>query len=191
MSDNSWQEQAATTVRILQIIVGAMATGAFIFLLVALTIGQQFKPPRPILLVPLIWIVAVVVGVELIARTVVLGNIVRKARRELINGTYPPVDPRQRIGSLASDVADKPPDPCRDATSLLSVFQQKTIVSAAMFEGCACFAMIAYLVEGNPLSLGLALLLAVAVAAHLPSQSRAIAWVERQMETLQLEKMMR
>ena len=191
MSDMSWQEPAAKTVRVLQIIVGAMAAGASVFLVVALTIGQQFNPPRPILPIPLIWIVVFFVGIELIARAVVVGNIARKGRREIINGTYQSVDWRQGGGLVLPDAADKPLDPCRDPKYLLSVFQQSTIVSAALFEGCAFLATIAYLIEGNPLSLGLAVLLAVAVAAHFPTQSRAIAWVERQMQRLEQEKMIR
>ncbi len=189
MSDMSWEEQATKAARILQIIVGAMAAGASIFLAVVLTIGSQAK--RLILPIPLAWIVALVVAVELIARAVVLGNIASKGRREIINGTYQPLVPRQRSRSLPPDIADKPPDPHRDAKYLLSVFQQQTIVSAALFEGCEFFATIAYLIEGNPISLGLAVLLALAVAANVPTQSRAIAWVERQMERLQEEKMVR
>lgn len=139
----------------------------------------------------LVLIAILLVGVELIARAVVVWNISRKARREIINGTYQPVGPRQRIGSLSSDVADKPPDPYRDAKYLLTAFRQKTMVSAALFEGCAFFAVIAYLIEGSPLSLGLAALLVLGVAAHFHTQSRAIAWVERQMETVEQEKFMR
>jgi hypothetical protein len=188
MYDELWHEQAAKTARILQIIVGAMAAGASVFLVVVLTIGSQAKPL--ILPIPLAWLVVPFVGGELVARAVVLWNIARKGRREIINGTYQPVDPRQRIGSPPADIADTPPDPYRDAKYLLSVFQQGTIVSAALFEGCAFFATIAYLIEGNPLSLGLAVLLVLAVAAHFPTQSRAIAWVERQLERLQEEKVM-
>jgi len=189
MTKNSWQDQAATTVRTLQIIVGAMAASASVFLVVALIIGPQAKPPRPILPIPLAWIVVLFVGVELIARGVVIWNIDRKGRREIVKGTYQPLGSRQHIVSLPSEVAEKPPDPCRDAAYLLSVFQQRMIVSAAMFEGCAFFATIAHLVEGAPLSLGMAVLLVLAVATHFPTESRAIAWVERQLETLQQEKM--
>ena len=53
-----------------------------------------------------------------------------------------------------------------------------------MFEGWAFFALIAYLVEGSPVALGLGILLALAIAAHFPTQSRAVRWVEQELETL-------
>jgi hypothetical protein len=190
MSNDSWYDEAAKTVRILQLIVGAMLAGASIFLVVALTFGPQVKPPGLTLPIPLALVAFLAVVIGIITVTVVLWNISRKARGEIIDGTYQPVDWRQRIGSLPPDVAHEPLDPCRDAKYILSVFHYRTMVSVAAFEGWAFLATTAYLVEGAPLSLGLAVLLVLGVAAHFPTQSRAIAWVERQMEILQQERIM-
>lgn len=170
--------------RILQVIVAALFAGTLFFLLIALTFVPQAKPPHPILPISLTMIAAALLVVGLIARAAVLWNVTAKARREIANGTYQPLA-RQRVAPLPSDVADKPPDPCRDATYLLSVFQTKTIISAALFEGWAFFATVAYLIEGDPLGVGLAIVLIIGVAAHFPTQSRAIAWVEQQLELLE------
>jgi hypothetical protein len=77
----------------------------------------------------------------------------------------------------------------RDARSLLPVYQTKTIISAAMFEGLGFFGTIAYLVEGNPISLGLAVLMILGVAGHFPTPGRIVGWVERQLEAIEVERM--
>ena len=188
MSDIAWHEDATKTVRTLQIIVGAMTTGAFVFLAIVLAIGPQVKkPPGPLPPTPFTMIAAAIVVVGLIARVVVLWNISAKGRREIVSGTYTSVEPRTRKRLPPPD----PADPCRDEKYLLSFFQTKTITSSAMFEGWVFFATIAYMIEGNPLSLGLAIVLILCVALHFPIQSRAIEWVERQTETLEQEKAMR
>ena len=178
--------------RVLQVIVGAMTAGAAFFLAIVLTIGPMVKPP-PAPLPPTLFtlIAAAFVGVGLIARAVVLGSVIAKGRREIVAGAHAPADPRRRMNLPPSDVADKPLDPCRDEKRLLLVFQGKTIVSVAMFEGWGFFATIAYMIEGNPLSLGLAVVLMLCVAAHFPTRSRTIAWVERQMEIVEHEKALR
>lgn len=190
MSDVPWHEDAAKQARILQIIVGAMVAGASAFLAVALTVGAEMRPPQPILPVSLTLIAFLFVGIGLIARTVVLWNMTAKSRREIVNGTYQPVHPGQRMRLLPFDCADNP-DPYRTARYLLSVFQHRTIISAALFEGWAFFATIAYLAEGNVLALALVVLLILGVSLHFPTQSRLIAWVERELETVEQEKAVR
>jgi hypothetical protein len=186
MSDDSWHEDASKTARILQIIVAAMCAGMLFFLVIALSMAPLLKPPaamRPILLTLFAF---AFVGLALIARAILLWKITAKGRREVLNGTYAPLDPRQRIRSVPGEDGG-----CRDAKYLLPVFQAKTIMGAALFEGCGFFAAIAYLLEGSPVGLGLSLALALGVAAHFPTRSRAIAWVERQLEAVGREKMHR
>jgi hypothetical protein len=110
--------------------------------------------------------------------------IAAKARSEIVKGTYEPFDPRQQAGA-AGGAND------RDAWYLLPVYQLKTIVSAAMFEGLGFFATIAYLVERNPISLGIAMFMILCVAAHFPTQGRIVGWVQGQLETVEVQKMMR
>ena len=174
MSDDSWHDDAAKTVRTLQIIVAALVAGTLFFLLIALTIAPRGKPPTSPLPISLTLIAAALVGVGLIARAVVLSGIVTNARRKLVNGSDPTED-----------------DAGGDAKYVLSVFQTKTIISGALFEGWAFFATIAYLIEASPIALGLAALLILGVAAHFPTPSGTIAWVERQLEKVQQEKSFR
>ena len=115
MSNDSWNDDAGKAARILQIIVAALAMGASVFLVITLIVGPQVGPKSPI---PLILIAVLLVVAELVARAVVLWNIDRKGRREIIKGTYKSVDLRQLTKAISSDVSDTPPDPHRDAKYL-------------------------------------------------------------------------
>ena len=138
---------------------------------------------RPI---SLTWVAFAFVGLALIARAILPWILTAKARREVLNGTYAPLGPGQSISSVPVEDGG-----CRDAKYLLPVFQTTTLLSAALFEGCGFFAAIAYLLEGNPVGLGLSLALVLCVAAHFPTCSRAIGWVEGQLEIVGQEKAMR
>jgi hypothetical protein len=127
-------------------------------------------------------IVAILVGVGLIARFIFLRSIVARARRAIANGAYQP------FGAVQSHPSDTRNGQRSDGQCLLSVFQSKTIVSAAMFEGWAFLAVIAYLIDGGPISIALAVLLALAVAAHFPTQSRVIRWVEQQLDAVEQKR---
>ncbi|MGA2065879.1 MAG: hypothetical protein ABSG86_12975 [Thermoguttaceae bacterium] len=152
MSDDSWHEDAAKTARTLQILVAAMCAGILFFLVIALSMGPVLKPPATMQPISLTVIAFALVGLGLIARAILLWKITTKARREILSGAYTPIDPSRRSRPVPS--AD---GGCRDAKYLLSVFLPKTIISAALFEGWAFFAAIAYLLEGSPVGLGLAL----------------------------------
>jgi hypothetical protein len=183
MCDTSWYEDATKAARTGQIIVGALVASTSAFLAVVLGIGPQVKPPALPQPISFTLIAFVFVGVGLIARAVVVWGITAKARREIVNGTYASVVPRQQIGLSPAEDGQR-----RDAKYLLAVFQQRTVVSAAMFEGWGFFATIAYMIEGGPASLALAVLLILGVAAHFPSRSRVIGWVEGQLNLVGREQ---
>ncbi|MGO9113587.1 MAG: hypothetical protein ACLP9L_30515 [Thermoguttaceae bacterium] len=179
ISNNSWHEEAGKQARTLQIIVATLVMGCVIFLLIALAVGPVVNPPNPLQPISLTMIACGLVGIELIAQVVVAWSIITKARRGIVNGTHNSVDPRQGNGQSF------------EVTYLLSIVQTKTIISGALFEGMAFFATIAYLIEGNPISLGLAVLMIVCVAAQFPTRSRIVSWVERQIGAIEQEKMLR
>jgi hypothetical protein len=191
--DAPWHADAAKQARILQIIVAALVMGCLIFLLTTLSIGRAVKPPAQPIPLPLAWIPCGVLAVEAIAWMVVMQTLTAKARRAIVKSTDPaaakgtiPFLPTQKSGQspTASQDAEN-----RDARSLLPVYQTKTIISAAMFEGLGFFGTIAYLVEGNPISLGLAVLMILGVAGHFPTPGRIVGWVERQLEAIEVERM--
>jgi hypothetical protein len=179
--DAPWHDAAAKQAKILGIIVAALVMGCLMFLLTTLFIEQIGKPPAwpvPVMAYTVCGLLAMMAVMWI----VVTGVIASKARSEIVKGTYESFDPKQNVVSTG-DAAG------RDAQYLLPVYQLKTIVSAAMFEGLGFFAMIAYLIERNPISLGIAVAMILGVAAHFPTQGRIISWVDRQLEAVEVEKL--
>jgi hypothetical protein len=52
----------------------------------------------------------------------------------------------------------------------------------------AFFAAIAYLLERNPLALGMALILLASLAIRMPTRNRVNAWIDQQQSKLQMER---
>jgi hypothetical protein len=181
MSHASWPDEATKTVRVLQIIVPALVAGTMFFLIIALaTGGLRAKPLGPLSSTPITLVAVAFAALELVAREIVVRFIVAGVRRKIVAG----ID-RAAAAPPAADRIDNPAD---DADGLVRAFAAKTIASAAIFEGVAFLAIIAYLVEGTAVALGLAVFLIVAVASHFPTQSGALDWVERQWDAARQEK---
>jgi hypothetical protein len=64
------------------------------------------------------------------------------------------------------------------------VYQTSLIIGAALNEGPAFFALIAYMVEGLPAILGVAAFLILGVAARFPTRARLEQWIDAQKELL-------
>lgn len=71
-----------------------------------------------------------------------------------------------------------------DTDGLLGIYQTGMIIGCALLEGGAFFMAVAYLLEGQPLALGIGLAMALGVAAHFPTPERVAAWLENQQEQL-------
>ena len=53
-------------------------------------------------------------------------------------------------------------------------------MSVARFEGAALLAGVAYMLERQPLALGLAILMIAAVGSHIPTRDGFVGWLENQ-----------
>jgi hypothetical protein len=172
-----------------QIIVGALMAGILFFLAIALVV----RPPTKLLPLSAPGVITMIAigfaGLLVILRPLVLRILVARARRQILAGTFraPGVQPGGTAGTNTGFNAGLPPG---DAGSLMAVFQGKIIVGAAMLEGGAFFAAIAYLVEGGPIALALAVVLWLGIAAHFPNLPRVIGWIERQLEWLDQERLL-
>src|SRR5262249_43814730 len=69
-------------------------------------------------------------------------------------------------------------------------YQTRLIITAAQLEGVIFFALIAYLVEGTPWTLGVAALFFVGRALLFPTQERVERWIQRQQELVDQQKLM-
>jgi hypothetical protein len=78
--------------------------------------------------------------------------------------------------------------PAGDTGSLAQLYQTQLIVGAAMLEGAAFFAGIAFMLERNPIAAAVALVLLAVLAARFPTRDRVAGWLDRQLELIKEER---
>jgi len=177
MSDPDWRDEIGQRVRIPQIIVAAMLVGCGAFLAIAMFINAMQTAPVDKETSALITFVGVIVTFAVIgARMVIPAVIVASTRQAILQGTPLPRSSAPRDAQAEEFLART-----GDAGRLWLAFLTRTILGAAMLEGCAFFNLIAYLVEGTPLSLGIAIGLMAALACHFPTRSGVVHWIEDQL----------
>ena len=98
--------------------------------------------------------------------------LTRSALRKIARGTWQP-PPRANPGDYGSDAAQ-----------LLAVRQTSYIVGLAPLEASALFGCIAYMLERQPLALGVVGVAVLLILIQFPTQRREGAWLERQAEWL-------
>lgn len=178
MNAASWEEQVANQVRILQIIVGALVSGCLFFLVIVLVVD----PAAGHRSLAISYVAAAFLIGAIGARSVVPGLLVRAGRKNIARGTFPAAQ------AAAHDESQQTPSPDRDAAMLLTLFQAKTIVGAAILEGVTFFLLIAYMVERFTPMLAIAVVLILLIAAHVPTRSRVVRWIEDQLRLLDEER---
>lgn len=162
------------TTRTLQIIIAALVGGLLVFLLISLLIQSGAKPapnaPPPDANPALPILTILPLGYTAIA--VALSFVI----------------PRQfvkvRLNALAKN---KPADrraPRDGVPALQQVYANQLIISAALIEGAGLFCLVGYLIEGNPIVLGAALILIGLVALKFPRQPVVEQWIDDRLRTL-------
>lgn len=104
-------------------------------------------------------------------------------RRSIAAGTWVPPGGANRHAPHAPS-AIGPAAPESDAGKLASVYMTQFITGAALNEGLAFFATIAYMIGRHPVALGLALLLLGGLIVRFPTRPRIASWIEGQEELL-------
>jgi hypothetical protein len=171
-------------VRTCQIIVSALIMGVASFLIIVIfmvptAIGAP-EFPEPV--IPQFTYLAVGMGiVGLVLSFIVPSMIVASARRKIAKGIWTPTamsDPTQPAKVY----------PAGDTGKLAVVYQTQLIIGSALCEGMAFLATIAYMLERNPLALGMALILIAGLAVRIPTRDRVNAWIDQQQSKLQMER---
>jgi hypothetical protein len=75
-----------------------------------------------------------------------------------------------------------------DAGKLSIVYMTRTIVAAALLEGAALMAIVAYMLEGSTVALGLAVALVAGILLHFPTASRVAGRIETKMRRVEEER---
>ena len=180
MSTTPWQDELTPILRQSQIVTGALVLGCVTFLGVAIAVPREAAPIDPNL--PILTYAAVGFAVmALIVRLIVPGIIASATRRKIIAGTWRlPAHAPARIVEFVQRTGD--------AGKLAMAFLTRTVVAAALLEGVALVALMAYLLERSPLSLILAGAMILGLLAQVPTQGRLVAWIEEQLGLIEQER---
>jgi hypothetical protein len=177
-----------------QIILGALVAGLVMFLVIS-TIIIIGLTPRPAAAdgrgavaaespLPIITYVAVAFGATLLPMSFVVPSLVAKQQRRALAsaGMTASASPAPTRGGQ-SNAAMAP------LTGLPAAFLSQLIIGAAINEGAAFLALVAYLLEKNPIALAMAVVLIAGVIARFPTAGRVERWIEQQQEKLREEQL--
>jgi hypothetical protein len=185
MNEAAWQEQVSKRVWVLQMIVAALVAGCVFFLVIVLVShGSAVGGAIGDGLTPLTWVALSFLALMAVSRAIVPAVIVRQGRRSIARGTFSLSQARQL--PLQGDREEV--EEMGDAGRLFVLYQTKTIIGAALIEGATFFIIIAYLVERNTVALGIAVALILAVAAHIPTRTGVVHWIEDQLRLVAEER---
>ncbi len=188
--------------RITQIIIGALIAGVTIFLLIVVYLvhfagfpahailpaapGQVAGPnapgaagpargaaagQNPSRSIPILTYLSVGVALTLLPLSFILPNVI--ARQSL-----------RTADARGSGGSSNPSPSVAGAANPAFAFQKSAIVGAALIEGPAFLAALAYLIEQNPIAIGVFLALLVALILQFPTRERVERWIVLQEEKL-------
>lgn len=155
----------AKTARQLQIIIVALVGGAISFAVIAVAMGPLAPPAGQM---PVLTYAAVVFSfMDVVARGIVLYAFDKRA-----------------ITQLAAP-SNRSSDETTISPEWLTAYTGRTIIGAAILQGCVFFCLIAYMIEGQLLVLFFAGLLLLGVLSHFPTPGKIEHWMNRQKEKLE------
>jgi hypothetical protein len=168
MLSDAQQDYLTKAVRVMQIIVAAMAMGIVFFFVVALFTAADGKAEVEEPILKLISYIALAVGVGAAALSMTVPVLLATSlRRSALEGRLPIPRPS------AENVAD-----LGDVPLLAGVYQTQTIIRAAILEGGAFLNLVAYIMEHQQLSLVAAGALLLLLIVQIPTVARVSDWVE-------------
>ena len=188
MPEGSWREEMFPMVRTLQIVVSALAIGPVSFLAIAGALVAQgtFDAQDDTLFFPLNLVLVLFLAGVSISRDIVPGLIVSQSRRKISAGQW-----QSPKGPSGLDLRAPLIERTGDAGRLMSVFQTKTIVAAALLEGLAFFATIVFMLTQSMIALAVAVVMILGVMLHFPTHSGVAHWIEDQLALIEQERLFR
>lgn len=189
MFEGSWREEIRPFVRTSQIIIAALTMGPTTFLAVAgvLVARGVFDTPDDSLFFLLHGVLIALVVVEMIVWMIVPNTVVAQGRRRIAAGhrtlSAGPGATGPGAAGLGAFI-----ERTGDAGHLMVLFQTKTIVAAALFEGTAFLAIIVFMVTQSLIALGIAIAMIFGVILQFPTHSAVSHWIDDQLALLQQER---
>ncbi len=170
------REYIRKATRTIQIIVASLAAGVLAFLGVVLYLVQQ-NALAPAVEVPIVTYISIGMAIVVIAMWLVVPAVIAgRMRHSIIHGDssqWGLVKNMHNGGELG------------DVVPLMATYQTSAIVGAALIEGGAFLATIAFLLEHQRTAMLIGIALAVLLVIQIPTVSRAESWVERELSTIQ------
>jgi hypothetical protein len=131
----------------------------------------------------LTWVAVAFAAVGLPLSVLIPRRITDQNRRSIAAGTWvPPSGANRQAPGTPSPIGPAAPESVPG--KLASVYMTQFILGAALNEGPAFFASIAYMIGSRPVALGVALLLLGALIVRFPTRPRIASWIEGQQELL-------
>ena len=169
---NQTYPNKAAAIRTLQIVVGSMVAGTVLFALIA--IFMQREPDDASMALSIV--AAIMAGMMLMARTFMSRIVIATP---------------QSSQSPLQNISIESLDGLTDDEQFLRIFpfmMTKTIISTAMLEAAAFFALVAYLVEGHLWTLGIAAAVVAAILLSFPTRNRIESSVRNRIENLEVQQ---
>ena len=184
-----------------QIIVGALITGVSIFLVIASVVDLRpnhgggaaaggaagaaaqaaAKPDQSL---PFITYAALAYGAFSLPMSFIVPGLVAKQQRQAIAARKPAPDTHPASKPGNSPERTQPP-----TDGLAAAFLNQLIIGAAVAEGAAFFAGVAYMIEKSPIAIALGLVLVGTLVARFPTANRVERWIDLQQEKLREEQL--
>jgi hypothetical protein len=157
--------------RVCQILVAALCLGIVSFGVVAIQQGLAGEPDdaRLFTLIACGTSVAAILGAMILPRMIVATH-----RRQLA----------RNAGPLTSNETSE----SSERAQLAAIYQTKTIIGAALFEGAAFMSLFAFLAESQPIALAAAAVMLVGVISCFPTRGRIANWLDHQFRLLTEER---
>jgi hypothetical protein len=114
----------------------------------------------------------------LLARAAVPSVVTTQARRALAHGN---LDKLPVLGGNFQPHLASLVERAGDTGRLAAVYGSQAIVGMALLEGCCFMNLVFFLLEHNPLSLGIALAILGLMAINFPTHERMVGWIDNQL----------
>lgn len=182
MLSDPQREYIRKVARTLQIIVCALAGGVLSFLAAVIFIGSQ-NPPAASPDAPIITYCAFAMAIICGFASLVVPNLVScRAHQSLADGGLSQWGLVKNLPNAAE---------LGEVAPLAAIYQTRTIIGAALCEGAAFFACVAYLMEHQRPVLTLAVVLILILARHIPTVSGLESTIENDLASIQQMRQLR
>jgi uncharacterized membrane protein (DUF485 family) len=174
------REALRPQVRVMQIIVAAMAMGVITFGVIVLAVIVKPEQLQPI--AGPVTYAAIALAITSLGMSVVLPRIiVATARRKIAQGNWQPPPQHTAAAEALTELGVD--------GQLVMVYQTAMIIGAALLEGPAFVGLIATIIEKSSLGLGVSAVCLMLLLARFPTIGRLENWLDGQRRALEADRM--